>query len=123
MGKFSLHLVLIFISLFCNYSYPPRYIYDRFDKFYSFYWPTSFVLSMINSENDFGFIRRSLLNKPTIPEYQIAKRIAKTIDVNSKEEVQDPLVKARLGIQSKFDTNFIIHYTHEKRLQSNKKHF
>ena len=52
---------------------------------------------MINTENDYAFIRRCLLIKPTIPEYQVASRIAKTIDVNAKEEVQDPLVKARLN--------------------------
>ena len=73
---------------------------------------------MINTENDYAFIRRSLLNKPTIPEYQIASRIAKTIHVDGKAEVDNPLVKARLGKQSKFDTNLIIHYTYEKRLQS-----
>jgi len=41
---------------------------------------------MITSENDFSFIRHQLLNKPTIPEYQIASQIAKTIDVHSKEQ-------------------------------------
>jgi hypothetical protein len=51
---------------------------------------------MIKSENNFAFIRPYLLNKPTIPEYWIAKRIAKTIDVNSKEKVDNPLVKAQL---------------------------
>jgi hypothetical protein len=76
---------------------------------------------MISSENDFYFIRRTLLNKPTISQYQIASRIAKTINVDCQEEVDDPLVKARLGKQNKYDTNLIIHYTHEKRLQSNKK--
>ena len=75
---------------------------------------------MIDSENDFAFIRRILLNKPTIPEYQIATRIATTFDVNTKEEVDNPLVRARLNKQTKYDTNLIIHYTHEKRLQSNK---
>src|SRR4051794_25372881 len=101
MGKLSLHFLLTFMSLFCNSSYPPRYICDRFNKFFSSYFPTSFVLPIINSESDFAFIRRSLLNKPTIPEYQIAQRIAKTINVNSKEEVHDALVKARLNKESK----------------------
>jgi hypothetical protein len=77
---------------------------------------------MITSENDFTFMRRILINKPTIPEYQIASRIAKTINADAKEEVDNPLVKARLGKQTKFDTNLIIHYTHEKRLQNNKQH-
>jgi hypothetical protein len=49
---------------------------------------------MISTENDFALIHYQLLNKSTIPEYQIAKRIAKTIDVNNKEEVNNPLVKS-----------------------------
>ncbi len=74
---------------------------------------------MITSENDFAFIRRTLLDKPTIPEYAIASRIAKSINVDSDEKVDNPLVKARLGKSTKFDTNIIIHYTHETRLKSN----
>jgi hypothetical protein len=76
---------------------------------------------MLTNENDFAFIRHSILNKPTIPEYQIASRIAKATNVNSEEKVDNPLVKARLRKQTKFDTNLIIHYTHEKRFQNNKK--
>ncbi len=76
---------------------------------------------MITSENDFAFIRRTLLDKPTIPEYAIASRIAKSINVDSEEKVDNLLVKARLGKSTKFDTNIIIHYTHETRLKSNKK--
>jgi hypothetical protein len=77
---------------------------------------------MITTENDFTFIRRILLDKPTIPEYQLAERIAKSINTTgSEQEVDNPLVKARLNKRSKFDTNTIIHYTYEKRLQSNKK--
>jgi hypothetical protein len=76
---------------------------------------------MIRSENDFVVIRHALLNKSTIPEYQIASRIAKSINIGSNHKVDNPLVKARLGKQTKFDTNLIIYYTYEKRLQSNKK--
>jgi hypothetical protein len=35
--------------------------------------------------------------------------------------VDDTLTQARLSKQTKFDTNLIIHYTHEKRFRSNKK--
>ena len=79
---------------------------------------TSHVLPMINDENDFATLRRHLMNQPTVPEYQIATRPAKTIDVNSKEEVNDPLVTARLNKKSKWISNLIIHYTHERRLAS-----
>jgi hypothetical protein len=76
---------------------------------------------MITSEHDFAFTRRILLNRPTIPEHQIASRIARTINVESEEEVDNPLVRARLRKNTEFDTNLIIHYTYEKRLQCNKK--
>jgi hypothetical protein len=60
------------------------------------------------------------LNRPTISEYEIASRLAKAIKNNPNEEMNDSLVKTRLSKQSKFDSNLIIHYTYEKRLQSNK---
>ncbi len=75
---------------------------------------------MITTENDFTFIRHILLDKPSIPEYQMAARIAKTIKHNPDQEVDNPLVRARLHKPNKFDTNIIIHYTYEKRLQRNK---
>ncbi len=50
----------------------------------------------------------------------MASRIAKAIETNRNEEADDPLVRARLKKQSKFDKNLIIHYTYGKRLQSNK---
>jgi hypothetical protein len=78
------------------------------------------VLPAIHTANDFVRLRSLLLNRPTIPEYQIASRLAKAIKNNPAEKINDPLVKARLNKQSKFDTNIIIHYTYEKRLQSNK---
>ncbi len=96
---------------------------SRFNKFFSNYLPALFALSMISNENDFAFIRHQLLNKPTIPEYQIASRIAKPIDANSKEELNDPLVNAHPNRQTKPGRNPIIRYTYEKRLQSNKKRY
>jgi hypothetical protein len=78
------------------------------------------VLPTIHNENDFVRLRYLLLNRPTIPEYQIASRVAKAIKNNPTAEINDPLVKARLNKQSKFDNNIIIHYTYEKRLQNNK---
>ena len=62
-----------------------------------------------------------MLNRPSIPEYQIASRIAKVTKGNPKAEVSNPLVKAQLKKQSKFDANLIIHYTYEQRLENNKR--
>jgi hypothetical protein len=50
----------------------------------------------------------------------MASRIAKANQSNLNEEAHNPLVRARLRKQLKFDNNLIIHYTYEKRLQSNK---
>jgi hypothetical protein len=85
--------------------------------------PMSDVLPTIHTENEFARLRYLLLNRPTIPEHQIAARALKAINNNPHEEINDPLIKARLNKQSKFDNNLIIHYTNEKRLQSNKKLF
>jgi hypothetical protein len=106
--------------LFSNFSYPPRYLYNRFNQFYPSPLSISAVLPTINTENDFARLRCLLLNRHTIPDNQIASRIAKAIENNPNEEINDPLMKARLNRQSKFNNNLIIHYTYEKRLQSNK---
>jgi hypothetical protein len=50
----------------------------------------------------------------------MATRIAKSIKNDPDQEVDNPLVRARLNKPNKFDTSIIIHYTYEKRLQSNK---
>lgn len=63
------------------------------------------------------------MDKPTIPEHQIASRIAKTIENNVKEVLDNPLVEVRLHTENKFNTNTIIHYTYEKRFQRNKRDF
>ena len=78
---------------------------------------------MINTEKDYSFIRQTLLSKPTLPEYQIASRIAKFIQFERDEIVEDPLIRSRLDKPSKFDNNLIIHYTYEKRFQCNKRYF
>jgi hypothetical protein len=107
--------------LFFNFSYPPRYLYNQFNQFFPSNLPISDVLPTIHTENDFARLRYLLLNRPTILEYQIASRAAEAIENSQNEEMADPLVKSRLYKQSKFDHKLIIHYTYEKRLQTNKK--
>jgi hypothetical protein len=106
--------------LFSNFSYPPRYLYDRFNQFFPSHLSIPAILLTINTENDFARLRCLILNRHTIPKYQIASRLATAIKNNPTEEINDPLVKARLNKQSKFDSNLIIHYTYKKRLQKNK---
>jgi hypothetical protein len=61
------------------------------------------------------------LNQPTISEYQVASRIAKKIDNENKDTVDNPLVETKLDQESKWINNLNIHYTHEKRLATYKK--
>jgi hypothetical protein len=82
--------------LFSNFSYPPRYLYNQFNQFFPSYLPISDVLQTIHTENDFARLRYLLLNRPTIPEYQIASRAAEAIENSPNEEMTDPLVKSRL---------------------------
>ena len=77
---------------------------------------------MINTENDFALIRRILFTKPTILEYQMASRVARSIKSEQQAIIDDSLVRSPLEKPSKFDTNVIIHYTYEKRFQSNEKY-
>jgi hypothetical protein len=72
-------------------------------------------------KNDFATIHRQLLRKPTISEHQIASRIAKTIDNDNKDTVDNLLVKTRLDKESKCINSLITHYIHEKRLATYKK--
>jgi hypothetical protein len=64
------------------------------------------VLPTTHTENDFARLRYPSLNRPTILEYQIASRIAKTIENNPTEVISDPLVKAQLNLQIDCITKF-----------------
>jgi len=76
---------------------------------------------MIKTKNDYTFIRRLLLDKPTISDYKLASSIAKAIDLNATEEMDVSVAKAQQTKQMKFKSNLIIHYTHETRLRTIKK--
>jgi hypothetical protein len=94
MSKFFIFSTTVPIN-FSNFSYPPRYLYDRFNQFFPSHLSISDVLPTIHTENGFTRLRYLLLNRPTIPEYQIASRVAKATKNNPIEEINDPLVKAR----------------------------
>jgi len=80
-------------------------------------------MPLIDTEHDLKFIRDHLMNKLTPTEHQIASRIAKTIDLNSHDTVDDPLVRQELRLKSKFIDKLIIHYIHKARLQISKKRY
>ena len=65
---------------------------------------------MKNTENNFSFIRQTVLSKPTIPEYQIASRIAKSIQFERDAIVEDLLVRSRLEKPSNAPKDIFINY-------------
>jgi hypothetical protein len=94
---YKFHLLRKCGCLFSNFSYPPRYLYNRFNQFFPSNLSISAVLPTINTENDFARLRCLLLNRHTISDYQIASQIAIAIENNPNEEISDPLVNARLN--------------------------
>jgi len=90
-------------------------------KFFTSNITISSIIPFINNEQDFIFIQNHLLNKTAVTEHQIASRIAKTIDPNTTDTSDDPLVQRRLRQQSKWIDKVIIHYTHEALFESFKK--
>ncbi len=114
-------LLVLLCSLFSD-SYPPRYIHNRFMKFLTNNLRISSIIPLLETENDFIFIRSHLLYTPTPIEQQIATRITKTIDSLDHDTTNNPLVRLRLKTKSKWIDNLIIHYVHEERLTSYKKH-
>lgn len=77
----------------------------------------------MNNEHDFMFIRRYLLNRPTVIERQIEYRIATVMDLQNPDIIDTSVVPIRLNKNSKSTDRLIIHYLHEARLASYKKDF
>ncbi len=90
-------------------------------KFFKSHISISPIIPCIDNEQDFIYIREHLLNKTTVTEHQIASRIAKTIDPNTNDTTNDPLVQLRLRQKSKWVDSLIIHYKQETRLAGYKK--
>ena len=65
MGKMIL-LLRILHCLFHNFSYPPRYVYNRFNQFFSSHFEIAAVIPTRYIENEFNRLRYLLLNGPTI---------------------------------------------------------
>jgi hypothetical protein len=53
----------------------------------------SSITRLLNTENEYIFIRDHLLRKPTLTEHLIVSQIAKTIDSPSDEPIDNPLVR------------------------------
>lgn len=101
--------------------YPPRYIHNQFTKFSSSHSSPTFILPRINSRTIFALIRSVLVSTLTIPEYQMDTRIARSLKHEPQQTVDNLLMRVHLRKQNTYDTNFTIHYTHEKRLTNHKR--
>ena len=100
-------------------SYPPRYIYSRFKKFLNNNISNGYIIPLIESKSYFELFRSSFLNRPTAIELQIAPRIAKVTDHHNIKTIDTSTsVSTEQKQISKCDTNLIIHYIHEKRLET-----
>ena len=100
-------------------SYPPRYIHNRFVKFFKspLYTSTS-ILPLIDSHSHFAFVRSYLLDRTTTAQHQIASTIAKAIDSQDYDTEDDLLVRAQFRRKLKSMHNLVIPYIHEARFAS-----
>ncbi len=82
-------------------------------------------MPFIDNKQDFMFICDYLFKKPTVTEHQIATRLAKTLDPNNHNTIDDSLVQIRLRQKLKWVNNLIIHYTDEHDLPviTSRKHY
>lgn len=75
-------------------------------------------MPLIETENDYNFIRTYLSNKLTISKHRIVSNIATTIVQNNKDTINSSFVSEQLDKTSKSTNNLIIRYTHETRFQT-----
>ncbi len=113
-------LLLVLLSTLFSFSYPPRYIYNRFMKFLTNNLRISSIIPLLETKNDFIFIRSYLLNRPTTIEQQIATRKTKAVDSIRHHSTNNPLDQISLKPKSEWIENLIIHYAHEVRLTTYK---
>jgi hypothetical protein len=117
----SIPFIFLILSSF-KFSYPPRYIYSQFIKFFAFHFPTSnHLLPTITNQSHMKRLHDFYLNRPTVPQYQLASRIATAHLTNPTEELDNSSVQIQLNKQTKFNNNIITHFTYEDRLRNNKK--
>ncbi len=77
-------------------------------------WISS-TIPLLETENDFIFIRSYLLHRPTAIEQQIATRITEAIDSIYHDPTNDPFDQISLKPKSEWIEKLIIHYAHEAR--------
>lgn len=106
--------IIVFLSCVFS-SYPPRYIYNQFKKFFTKYSITSTsIIPMIHDENEFLLLRRQLLDQASVHEHRRATRLAQMFDYDNFPSNIDSLVKTKLLKRKERANSVILHYTYEK---------
>jgi len=106
------------------FSYPSRFIDAQFKQFFSMnHTSTTNVLQLVVDEGEYLRMRQQLLTIPTIKETQVTKRAALAEPSDSKDNtIVDTVHNKSVVVKEKqWIDCLILHYTHEKRLESYKR--
>ncbi|CAF3204798.1 unnamed protein product [Rotaria socialis] len=98
--------------------YPPRHIDWRLTTLFSRYLSKYFILPMLNTSDDFGYLRHQLLTTSTATSYDKVTRKSAT-NQNREKTMQNPLLKPPANTELTTGKRLIIHRRHEKRLSNN----
>jgi hypothetical protein len=75
----------------------------------------------VGDETQFIIIRRKILNTPTIAEMYLTARVAGTSGTNNVDPSEKTVIGNQPLSESRRESQLIIHYTHEQRLQQYKR--
>ena len=126
-GSVSLIGLMNTLCQTCNLSfrYPSSFIEDQFRKFFISYTSLPPFPAWRIDENQFYLMRNTILKQPTSRQSQVAMNAA-LVDINSdlfnEQMIQskDATVESKTK-EKKRENKLIVHYTHEKRLESMKR--
>ncbi|CAF2085198.1 unnamed protein product, partial [Rotaria magnacalcarata] len=112
-------------STFLYNGYPSSFIDRTFRKFFSGYISSRSFLPFLDNETQFLQMRIALSGQPTRQQSQAEIRIA-TITIDNEHLIEESDKKQEITIQenkkpNEFQNKLIIHYTHEKRLNTRKR--
>ncbi|CAF3339727.1 unnamed protein product, partial [Rotaria socialis] len=98
--------------------YPPRHIDWRLTTLFSKYLSKHFILAMLNTSDEFGYLRHQLLTTSTATSYDKVTRKSAT-NQNHEKNVQNQLLQPTNNNELTAGKRLIIHRRHEKRLSNN----
>ena len=87
MGEFPA-FIHAFHSLYVAYRYPPRHIDWRLTTLFSRYLSKHFILPMLNTSDEFGYLRHQLLTTSTATSYDKVTRKSTTNQNHEKKHAK-----------------------------------